>query len=156
MAFEMRALSNGLHSVVVERRRKNHVRHFHFALDEFFQNAKSIQPWHLHIQKYQVRRVFLDQSNGFHTVFSLPDHVDFRKTFQQVRQLVARRLFVIHDDGVYGHLGLLMLTPGSRPAPGSYSSTHFHLCSSLRLRLKCHRLLTRTHAHQTAARRKNS
>ena len=89
-----------LDGVLVKRSGKDHVRHFHFALDDFFQNAETVQTGHFHVQKDQVGRVLLDQRNGFHAVLSLPDHIDLGKAFQEEGQLVARGLFVIHDDGV--------------------------------------------------------
>src|SRR5260370_31676701 len=47
--------------------------------------------------------MFLDQRNGFHAVFSLPDHIDLREALEQVRQFVPRRLLVVDDDGVNRH-----------------------------------------------------
>ena len=93
-----------LHRVVIERRREHHVRDFHFPFDKLLEHAETVEAGHLHVQKHQVRRVLLDQRHGFHAVFSLPDQIDFGKTFQQKRQLIPRRLFVIHNNGVDGHV----------------------------------------------------
>ena len=76
------------------------MRHFHFPLDDFFQHPEPVQAGHLHVQKYEVRRVLLDQRDGFHAVLPLADHIDLGKAFQEECQLVACRLLVIHDDGV--------------------------------------------------------
>jgi hypothetical protein len=47
--------------------------------------------------------VFLDERNSFDAVLPLPDDVNFRKAFEQVRKLIARRFLVINDDGIDGH-----------------------------------------------------
>src|SRR6058998_929892 len=39
-----------LDRVLVKRSGKDHVRHFHFALDDFFQDAKTVQTGHFHVQ----------------------------------------------------------------------------------------------------------
>jgi hypothetical protein len=80
------------------------VGHFHLGRDEFFQHSETVQSGHLHIQKHQVRRVFFDQRNGFHAVLALANHVDFREALQQERELVARGLLVVYNNGVYGHV----------------------------------------------------
>jgi hypothetical protein len=49
--------------------------------------------------------MFLDQSDGFDAIFSLTDEVNFGKTLQQERKLIARGFFVIDDNGVDGHVG---------------------------------------------------
>ena len=41
-----------LHRILVKRRGKHHVRHFHLPLHDLFQHAKPIQPGHLHVQKH--------------------------------------------------------------------------------------------------------
>ena len=92
-----------LYGVLVKRRGKYDVGHFHLAFDDLFQHTKPVQSRHFYVQKYQIGRVFFDQGNGFHAVLSLPDYIDFREAFQKERELVARGLFVIHDDGVDRH-----------------------------------------------------
>ena len=92
-----------LNRVLIEGRGEDHVRHLHFAFDQFFQHAKTVEAGHFYIEENQVGQMFLYQRNRFHTVFALPDKVDLRKTLQQKGQLVARGFLVIHDDGVDVH-----------------------------------------------------
>ena len=49
-----------LYGVLIERRGKHDVRHFHFSFDEFFEDAETVQPRHLHVEKDQIRRMLLD------------------------------------------------------------------------------------------------
>ena len=98
-----RVYIKGLHGVVIERRRKNHVGYFHLALDQLAQDTEAIKPGHLHVKKNEVRRVLFDQVDGIDAVLPLADDVDFRERFQQERELVARRLFVVDNDRVDGH-----------------------------------------------------
>src|SRR5262249_54062008 len=93
----------GLHRVMIERRCKHHVRNAEFALDKLFQNAKAIQPRHLHIQEDKVGGMFLDEIDGVHAVLALADDVDFGKTLQQIGQFFAAGLLMIEDDGVELH-----------------------------------------------------
>ena len=90
-----------LDGVLVKRRGKYHVRHFHLARNDFFQHPEAIETGHFYIQKHQVRGMFLDQRDGFHAVLTLPNHIDVRKAFQQERQFLPRGLLVIYNDGVY-------------------------------------------------------
>ena len=52
----------------------------------------------------KVRAVFFDQSYGFHAVAPLPNDINFRERLQEKHQLIARRFFVVHNDGVDGHI----------------------------------------------------
>jgi hypothetical protein len=70
-----------LHGVVVESRRKDHVRDLHLALGKLLQDAKAVEAGHLHIEKDQVGRMLFDQVDGLEAVLSLRDQVDFREAF---------------------------------------------------------------------------
>jgi hypothetical protein len=47
--------------------------------------------------------MFLDQGERFDAILALADEMDIRKTFQKVRQFVARGLFVVDDECVDSH-----------------------------------------------------
>ena len=72
----------GLYRVLIEGRRKDHVRHFHFAFDELFQDAEAIEAGHLHVEKNEIGRVLFDQRYRFHAVFALADQIDFGEGLQ--------------------------------------------------------------------------
>src|SRR5580704_17892857 len=92
-----------LHRVMIERRGEDHVRHLHFALYQFSQDAEAVQTWHLHVEKYQIGGVLLDQGHGLDAVLALADDINFRKAFEQEREFVASGFLVVDDDGVDGH-----------------------------------------------------
>jgi hypothetical protein len=100
----------GLNRVLIEGRGEDHVGHFHFALDQLFQDTETVETGHFYVKKNQIGEMFLDQSDGFDAIFSLTDEVNFGETLQQESELIASRLFVIDDDGVDGHVGEVTAT----------------------------------------------
>jgi hypothetical protein len=52
----------------------------------------------LYIKENQVRVMFLDQIDSFHTVLALSHHIDLARIFQEVGKFVTGKLFVINDD----------------------------------------------------------
>ena len=88
----------GLHGVLVISRGKNEERQARFLLQQALDHAKAVDAGHLHIQEHQMRIQFAHHAHGFNTVLSLADHFDVGKTLQQECQLVASRLFIIHNQ----------------------------------------------------------
>jgi hypothetical protein len=95
----------GLNRVLIEGCGEDHVGHLHFAFDQFFQHTKTIEARHFYIEKNKIGEMLLDQSYGFHSIFSLSNEVDFWETLQKESELITRGLFVIDDNGVDGHVG---------------------------------------------------
>ena len=93
----------GLHGVIVERRREDDLRKFSFAVHQLLDHAEAVEARHLHVEKYEVRRMFLDEGEGFDAVFSLADEMHVGETFQQVSQFVARGLLVVDDERIDWH-----------------------------------------------------
>ena len=92
-----------LDGVVIKRRRKHHVRNFHFAFDEFLQNTEAVQTGHLDVEEYQVGGMLLDEIDGVDAVAALADDVDFGKPLEQIGQFFAGGLLVVDDNGVDLH-----------------------------------------------------
>ena len=92
-----------LHRVVVEGGGEDDVGDFEFALDEFLEDAETVEAGHLDIQKDQVGAVFLDEGDGIEAVLALGEKMDFGESFQEKGQFFAGGFFVVDDDGVDGH-----------------------------------------------------
>jgi len=88
---------------MVESGGEDDVGNFEFALDEFLQDAETVEAGHLDVQEDQVGRVFLDEVDGFDAIFALADERDFREGFEEEGEFLASGLFVVNDDGVDGH-----------------------------------------------------
>ena len=80
-----------------------YVRNFDFALDEFLQDAETVEAGHLDVEEDEVGVVFFDEVDGFEAVFALADEGDFGESFEEEGEFFARGLFVVDDDGVDGH-----------------------------------------------------
>src|SRR5450432_1567605 len=93
----------GLHGVLVERGSEDYVGNFHFALNEFFEDAETVEAGHFYVEKNQVGNVFLDQRYGFDAVLALADQIDFGKALEQKGELFARGFFVVNDEGIDVH-----------------------------------------------------
>jgi hypothetical protein len=93
----------GLDGVLVEGGGEDDVRNFEFALDEFFEDAETVETGHLHVEEDEVGRVLLDEVDGFQAVLALTEEIDFREGFEEEREFFASGLFVVDDDGVDGH-----------------------------------------------------
>ena len=88
---------------MVEGGGEDYVRDFEFALDQFLEDAETVEAGHLDVEEDEVGVVFLDEVDRFETVFALADEGDFGEGFQEKGELLARGLFVVDDDGVDGH-----------------------------------------------------
>ena len=97
----------GLDGVIVEGGGKNDLRQALFAFEKLFDHAEAVEAGHLDVEEDQVRVVLFDQGEGFEAVLALGDDVHLGKAFEQEREFVARRPFVVNDDSVHGHAGRL-------------------------------------------------
>ena len=99
--------------VLVISRRKDNLRHrlgapapqaivLHHLLDD----CKPIQAGHLHIQKYQIRPVLLNQVDTLDSVRPLCNHVNAPHRIQKELKLLASQLFVVDDERGEVHAGL--------------------------------------------------
>jgi hypothetical protein len=92
-----------LYGVLVEGSGENNVRHFEFTLDEFLQDAEAVEAGHLHVEKNEIGRMFLDEVDGFETIFALAEKIDLGKGFEEKGEFIASGFFVVDDNGVDGH-----------------------------------------------------
>ncbi len=92
-----------LHGVIVERGRENNLRKLSFAIHQPLDYAETIESRHLHIEENKVRRMFLDEREGFDSIFPLANQMHFGKLLQQVRQFIACRLFVVDNQRINQH-----------------------------------------------------
>ncbi len=90
---------------MVEGGGENDVRDFEFALDEFFEDAETIEAGHLHVEKDKVGGMFFDEVDGVEAIFALAEEIDFGEGFEEEGEFFASGLFVVDDDGVDGHGG---------------------------------------------------
>jgi len=98
----------GAHGVLIVGRRKNELRQcFLFVaarsghasfIDEALNHRKAVEARHLHIEKDQIRVLFLDQIDGLDAIRPLPDNLDVAHRIEQILQLFARQLFVVDDE----------------------------------------------------------
>src|SRR5208283_3912735 len=73
------------------------------AVEQFLEDAETVQARHLDVEKHQIRIVLADQADGFQAVLALRDYVDVVQVLEQVGEFVARQLFVVDDDRGEGH-----------------------------------------------------
>lgn len=66
---------------MVEGGGEDDVRDFELALNEFLEDAETVEAGHLDIEEDEVGIVFLDEIDGFEAVFALGEEVDFREGF---------------------------------------------------------------------------
>jgi len=59
------------------------LRELPFAVHQLFDHAEAVEARHLHVEKYKVRGMFLDEGEGLDAVFSLADEVHVGETLEQ-------------------------------------------------------------------------
>ena len=91
---------------------KDEKRHGKFFLEQLLDHTEAIEPRHLHIQENQLWSKVADQVHGLQAIFPLTHDLNFREALQQERQLIARRLLVIHNQSRNFHAGNSTSTPG--------------------------------------------
>ena len=84
---------------------------FHFALDEFFEDAETIEAGHFYVEENEVGDVFFDEGNGFDSIFAFGDEIDFGKTLEEEGEFFSRGPFVVNGNGA-GATGIQALTTG--------------------------------------------
>ena len=57
----------------------------------------------MHVEEDQIRRVLLDQVDGFDAILALRHHLHVIQRLQQIRQLVAGQLLVVNNEGGERH-----------------------------------------------------
>ena len=93
-----RAHLKGLDRVLVKGRGKDDARQRNLLFHQLLDDAKAVQSRHLHVQKDQVGRVFLDQGNGLDAVLALSNDLHVVEVAQKVAELLTGKLFIVHDD----------------------------------------------------------
>ena len=73
------------------------------AVEQLLDDAEAVQARHLNIEEHEIGVVFADQADSLKAVLALRDDIHVGIVGKQVGELVARELFVIHDDGGQGH-----------------------------------------------------
>jgi len=68
------------------------------AFEQLLNYGKSVEAWHLHVEKHQVGMMLLDQLDGLNAVSALSDDVYVADRVEQVFELVASQLFVIDNE----------------------------------------------------------
>ena len=81
--------------LVVRRRKNNH----HVALDQL-QHFKSVQLWHLNVEKQDVRLQFRDDFYGVETVAALGHDVDVAVLRKEFAHNLPRKRLIVDDDCV--------------------------------------------------------
>lgn len=76
---------------------------FAMAIDDALNDGKAIQARHLYVKEDDVGMVLLDEFDSFDSICALSDDVDVRRGLEQVGEFVAGELFVVDDEGGYGH-----------------------------------------------------
>src|SRR5271157_4770121 len=91
-----------LDSILVVGGGKNDLRQRYFLVEQLLDRAEAVEARHLHVEKDEVGREFFDQVDRFDAVLALRHDVHI-EIAQEIGQLVASELFVIHNDGRKGH-----------------------------------------------------
>ena len=60
---------------------ENEMRKSRFSVDQLLDHAEAVEAGHLHVEKNQIGRVFLDQGYGLRAVFALADQAQLGETF---------------------------------------------------------------------------
>src|SRR5262249_28972626 len=89
----------GLNCVLIVGRGEDDLGQGDLLIQQFFDHAKAVEARHLHVEKEEVRREFLDEVDGLKPVVALRDHVDILDRLEQIAQLVAGELLIIDNDG---------------------------------------------------------
>jgi hypothetical protein len=76
---------------------------FAMAIDDALNDSEAIQPRHLYVKEDDVGMVLLDEFDSFDSICALSDDVDVWRGLKQVGEFVAGELFVVDDEGGYGH-----------------------------------------------------
>ena len=109
-----------LQRVLIVSGHKNNQRHR--PADDRCADFQTAKPRHLHIEKHQVRTLFLNGSDRLSSVGAFADDIEIALEFEQLANPRARRRFVVHDEGANLHLSVRMIRRrgcGCRPAAGS-------------------------------------
>src|SRR5579875_3900840 len=87
-----------LHGILIVSRNEDKKRQRNFLFYQFFNDAKTIDAGNLHIQENQLGIEITNQADSFHTVLGLRDNFDIRITLQEVHQLIASGLLIVHNQ----------------------------------------------------------
>ena len=93
----------GLHGVLIEGGGEDDVRDFHLALDELFEDAETIEAGHFDVEENEIGDMFLDERDGFDSIFAFGDQIDFGKALEQEGEFFSRGFFVVNDEGIDVH-----------------------------------------------------
>ena len=88
----------GFYRILVKGGGENDAGQRNLFLQQFLDDAKTVQTGHLHVEKDQVGGSFLDQVDGFHAVLALANDFEVFDIAQQVGEFIACKLFIVHDD----------------------------------------------------------
>ena len=90
-----------LHRILIERRRKHHLRQLHLAIlrQYLLQHGEAIQPRHANIQEDHVWFMSSDQFHGLNAVGPLRQHRHIPRSLQQVQQLLPRQRLIVNNQG---------------------------------------------------------
>ena len=86
-----------LHRILVEGGGEDNFRQRNFLVEQLLDDSEAVEPGHLHVEKNQIRIVFLDQVEGFQSVFALSHDSYIAGILQEVSKFVAGELLVVHD-----------------------------------------------------------
>ena len=90
--------AEGLHGVLIVGGDEDEVR----QVDAFFaqpaDHAEAVEAGHVDVQKDHFRLQLADQLDGVQPIGTRCDYFHFREILEQVGELVAGQLFVVHDN----------------------------------------------------------
>src|SRR5207249_10994547 len=84
-------------------------------LQQLLDDAKAVEPRHLHIKEDQLGTELADQAQGLKPVLALAHQLDIREAFEEEHQLIAGGLLVIHDHCSDFHEGAFPSSRRPRP-----------------------------------------
>ncbi len=87
--------AKGFERILVVRGGENKMRQGNVGLAQLLNYSKTVQSWHLHIQKYDIRLEVFDQLDRFQPISSRGQQFHVGKFLQQIREFFARKLLVV-------------------------------------------------------------
>jgi hypothetical protein len=86
-----------LHRILVKSSCEDDLGQGDLLVQQLLDDPEAVESGHLHIEKYEIGAVLLDQADRLEAVLALRHHVDVSGAFKQVGKFVAGELFIVHD-----------------------------------------------------------
>ena len=87
---------------MVERGGEDDLGQIHLLVEQLFENGKSVQAGHLDVEEDDIRFERANQVDRFDPVGPLRQYLHTFSRLEQIQKLLARKRFVVDDEGSQG------------------------------------------------------